>query len=91
MKYMITFPLAMDTFKERGTRFLETGGNPPDGVTMLGRWHALGGNEAFVLAETDDPKGIYRWLSQWADLIEFDVVPVIEDEAAAGILQELDL
>ena len=91
MKYMISFPLDSATFKERVTRFLETGGAPPDGVKMLGRWHALSGSEAFVLAETDDPKGIYRWLTLWADLIEFDVVPVLDDPDAAAILQELKL
>jgi Domain of unknown function (DUF3303) len=49
------------------------------------------GSDAFILAETDDPKGIYRWVTGWADLIEFDVVPVIDDEEAAAILQELKL
>ncbi|HLE69734.1 MAG TPA: DUF3303 family protein [Vicinamibacteria bacterium] len=91
MKYMVSFPLDSATFKERVKRFLETGGAPPDGVTMLRRWHALGGSEAFVLAETDDPKGIYRWISLWADLIEFDVVPVLNDQDAAANLQELKL
>ena len=91
MKYMIAFPLSADTFEERTARFLETGGSPPEGVTMLGRWHSLGLDQAFVLAETDDPKGIYKWISQWADLVEFEVVPVIEDEDAAPILEELKL
>jgi Domain of unknown function (DUF3303) len=91
MKYMISVPLDSPTFKERVARFLETGGKPPEGVKMIGRWHALSGSEAFILAETDDPKGIYRWVTGWADLIEFDVVPVIDDDEAAAILQELKL
>ena len=91
MKYMITFPMSMATFHERVARFLETGGSPPEGVTMHGRWHSLGGDIAFVLASTDDPKGIYKWLAGWGDLIEFDVTPVIEDDEAAPILQELKL
>ena len=52
MKYMVVFPLTKDTFKARAARFLDNGGHPPEGVTMLGRWHALGGDEVFVLAET---------------------------------------
>ena len=58
---------------------------------MHGRWHALGGNKAFLLASTDDPKAIYKWIAGWADLIECEVVPVIEDEEAAPILRELKL
>jgi hypothetical protein len=91
MKYMITFPLSMATFKDRVARFLETGGSPPEGVTMHGRWHALGADKGFLLASTDDPKGIYKWVAGWADLIDFEVVPVIEDDEAAPILQELKL
>jgi hypothetical protein len=91
MKYMISFPLETANFKARAARFLETGGQPPSGVTMLGRWHGLGGNRGFLLAETDDPKGIYKWVTQWADLISFEVTPVIDDEDAAGILQQLKL
>ncbi len=91
MKYMITFPIEKDTFKEAVARFLDNGGLPPAGVTMLGRWHALGGGEAFILAETDDPRGIYRWVAGWNDLLDFQVVPVIEDEDAQPILKELKL
>lgn len=88
MKYMITFPLQKDTFNETMARFLDNGGLPPDGVTMLGRWHGLSTSEAFVLAETDDPTGIYRWLAGWSDLLDFRVVPVIEDAEAEPILRE---
>ena len=40
MKYMVTFPLDKNTFKERTARFLSTGAPPPEGVTMLGRYFA---------------------------------------------------
>lgn len=39
---MITFALTTRDYKERVTRFLETGAPPPDGVTMHGRWFTLG-------------------------------------------------
>ncbi len=89
MKYMITFPLPKDTFKETMARFLDNGGLPPAGVTMLGRWHSLSTSESFVLAETDDPTGVYRWLASWSDLLDFRVIPVIEDTDAEPILREL--
>jgi hypothetical protein len=91
MKYMVTFPMSSETFKERAARFLETGGKPPEGVTMLGRWHGIDMSQGFVLAESDSPRAVYKWISMWADLIDFEIVPVIEDEEAASVLQELDL
>ena len=86
---MLNIPLSSDTFPERTARFLETGGLPPEGVTMLGRWHALGADQVFVLAESDDPVAVYRWAAMWADLLEIEMIPVIDDADAAGVLQSL--
>lgn len=91
MKFMVTFPLTAETFKLRTARFLETGGMPPQGVKMLGRWHAADQSQGFVLAETDDAKALCKWVTEWADLIEFEVVPILDDEEAASVLQEVKL
>ena len=61
-------------------RFKETGAPPPPGVEMLGRWHNVAGNGGFFLAETDDPVALARWLQEWTDLIDFEVVAVVTDE-----------
>jgi hypothetical protein len=89
MKFMITFPLSSESYKERTARFLETGGGPPEGVTMHGRWHSVSGSCGWVLASSDDPSAIYTWVAQWADLIDFEVDIVIDDEEAAAVLQKL--
>ena len=89
MKYMVTFSLPSATFHARVKRFLETGGLPPLGVTMHGRWHSLGGDKGFVLASSDDPKGIYEWIGQWADLMDFNAVPVLDDADAAAVLKTI--
>lgn len=67
-------------------RFLETGGKPPDGVRMLSRWHDLGGSRGFAVSETDDPTLIAKWCRDWADLLTFEIVPVIDDEQLASVL-----
>ena len=38
-----------------------------------------------------EPTGIYRWVTGWADVIQFRVVPLIEDKDAAPIVQDLEL
>ncbi|MDA9954246.1 DUF3303 domain-containing protein [Planktomarina sp.] len=34
-------------------KFMETGGMPPEGVTMLSRYHNVDGSGGFAIAETD--------------------------------------
>jgi Protein of unknown function (DUF3303) len=87
MKFMTTWSGSTTHFKAANARFLESGGGPPKGVTMLGRWH--GPNSGFCLAETDDIKGIYEWTSQWNDLLDFTVTPVMDDAEAAEVLKKI--
>ena len=88
MKYMVTYSLTYDTFKERAERFLETGGKPPAGVEMKGRWHSVSGARGWVLVSTSDARALYRWIGQWADLMDFEVDAVLEDADVAQVLQE---
>ena len=47
-------------------RFLATGAQPPAGVKMLSRYHALTGSQSgFIVAESADAKGIHSWLCRW--------------------------
>lgn len=89
MKFMVTFPLTHRNYKQRVSRFLETGAPPPEGVTLVGRWFTASHSKGFMLVETDDPKTIFKWTSQWCDLMDFQVEPVLTDEEAAPILAEL--
>jgi Protein of unknown function (DUF3303) len=87
MKFMTTWSLGATQFKGANARFLETGAGPPKGITMLGRWH--GTKSGFCLAETDDIKGLYEWISQWSDLLDFTVTPVMDDNELAEVLKRI--
>jgi hypothetical protein len=67
-------------------RFKKTGGMPGPNVTMLGRWHDVGGHRGFVLAESTDGVAIGKWLQEWTDYLEFDVTPVNNDEDVMKVL-----
>jgi hypothetical protein len=86
MKFMVTWSIKPAHQKEATARFLETGGAPPAGVKMLGRWH--GSASGYVLAETNDVKAIYEWTGRWNDLLEFVVTPVMEDAEAAEVVKK---
>jgi len=61
-------------------RFKETGGLPPEGVKMLGRWHGIGTNKGVVVAESNDAVAVAKWAQGWSDLMSFDVYPALTDE-----------
>jgi len=67
-------------------RFKATGGPPPAGVKMLGRWHAVGGGKGVVVVESNDPKAIAKWTQEWSDLMSFESYPVLDDGAMAQVI-----
>jgi len=73
----------------RIARFLESGAPAPDGVTIKGRWFTASHNKGYMLVEASDVKPLFRFVSEWADIMDFQIEPVIGEEDAAPILQEL--
>ena len=59
MKYIVSWTLPQGTFNAAVARFLETGGAPPQGVKLLGRWHGMSG-AGFAITESDDAKAMLR-------------------------------
>ena len=87
MKFMVSWKIAPAHMPPAVTRFLETGGAPPKGVKMLGRWHGTG--LGFALADTKDGKALYEWAAQWSDQLEMAVHPVVEDREGAAVLRRV--
>ena len=67
-------------------RFKETGGLPPAGVKMIGRWSHAGRGEGFCVAETDDLQALAKWAQQWSDLMSIETFPVLDDEGVMKML-----
>src|SRR5258706_8717495 len=88
MKFMVTWTVPQGTFNAAVARFLETGGAPPEGVKMLGRWHGMDG-KGFAISESTDPKAMYRWGAQSADLLPLAVTPCLEDAATGEVMASL--
>jgi len=86
MLFMISYAFDSTDRDEAQARFKKTGGGPPAGVKMLGRWHRVGGGGGFVLAESDDSVAIGKWMQEWTDLLEFDIAPVNTDEDVMKVL-----
>lgn len=91
MKFLLTFSWGPDRQKrdEGIARFQKTGGQPPKGAKLLGRWTKLDMSGGFVLLESDDPKALTEFGLMWNDLMELVIVPVVEDADLADVFQRM--
>jgi len=91
MKFMLTFRFTPDKEKrnEAIARFLKTGGLPPKGAKLLGRWTRLDFSEGYDLLESDDPKALTEFALAWNDIMEIEIVPVLEDQALSEVLKQV--
>jgi hypothetical protein len=57
-------------------RFREQGRMLPDGLIYLDSWLAADRTVCYQLMETDDPALFHGWTACWADLVDFDIIPL---------------
>ena len=83
MKYMVTWKISPANYKAAVKRFLKTGAPAPKGMKTIGRWHTAGSTRGFHLVEGSDA-ALAEINAEWADLLDLQVVPVVEDDVAAA-------
>jgi hypothetical protein len=89
MKFMITWKIQTGCYKTAAERFLSTGAPDTAGMKTLGRWHAPASYTGWHLVE-GDPAAVAELHAGWADVLELDITPVIEDsEAGSSIAKAL--
>ena len=67
-------------------KFMETGDMPPEGVTMLSRYHNIDGSGGFAVAETESSAALADWALDWNRLIDVTITPILDDETIGGVL-----
>jgi len=55
-------------------RFHEHGRMLPEGLIYINSWLEAHGDRCYQLMETADPGLFEKWISQWIDLTEFEVI-----------------
>ena len=69
-------------------RFRESGRMTPEGLKYISSWTDEKLGRCFQLMECDDKSLFDKWTTNWTDLIEFEIVPVISGaEASAKALK----
>ena len=59
-------------------RLVKHGRMLPDGVTYCASWVEPVRRRCFQLMDAEDVNALQPWIARWADLVDFDVVPVVE-------------
>jgi hypothetical protein len=78
--------MVIERFKGRDpapvyARVREQGRSLPDGLRYIDSWVEANFDRCFQLMECEDAALLQRWILQWRDLVEFEVVPVSPSQA----------
>ena len=69
-------------------RFGERGRMAPEGLVYVASWVDDKLHRCFQLMETEDRSLLDDWISQWADLVDFEVYAVLTSAEAATRARE---
>ena len=77
--------MVIERFKNKdpkpiGERFKRMGRMMPEGVAYHGSWIDPATARCFQLMEADSVEKLEQWAGRWADLAEFEIVPVVTSQ-----------
>jgi Domain of unknown function (DUF3303) len=84
VKIMVVWRTVPGKYKTAVEEFLRAGGPVPAGAKTVGRWHVPGSILGWHLIEGTDLTAVAQHAAEWADLLELEVYPVIEDADAGA-------
>ena len=64
-------------------RFRDCGRLAPEGVTYVSSWVDDKLERCYQLMETEDRALLDQWITNWSDIVDFEVHPVISSKEAA--------
>jgi len=61
----------------------------PDGLKYVASWTEKNFDRCFQVMECDDPSLFQKWMANWNDLIDFEILPVMTSSEAAALFKKL--
>jgi len=68
-------------------RMREKGRMMPEGLKYAASWVEANCHRCFQLMECDDASLLQRWVLEWQDLIDFEIVPVVESKQTTKMIE----
>ena len=88
MLYMIIEKFHPDKVKDMYKRFEEKGRMLPEGVIYINSWLNESVSMCYQVMEADTIEKIHEWISNWNDLVDFEIIPVLTSaEAKAKVFR----
>jgi Protein of unknown function (DUF3303) len=86
--------MVIERFKNRDAkavyrRFRDQGRGAPEGLAYVGSWIETNFDRCFQIMECDDARLLQQWVAFWADLIEFEIVPVVSSAETRETIETL--
>lgn len=69
-------------------RFRDRGRLAPDGLTYVASWVTTDLTRCYQVMECRDPALLEIWMTNWSDLVDFEIIPVITSAEAAAAAAE---
>jgi hypothetical protein len=69
-------------------RFNEKGRMMAEGLKFVDSWVQADLGRCFQVMACDDVTLLQRWVAQWSDLVEFEIVPVVSGKETAAALAD---
>jgi hypothetical protein len=87
--------MVIERFKGRDpaavyARLREQGRGLPEGLRYVDSWVEANFDRCFQVMECDDAAVLQRWVLQWRDLVEFEIVPVSPSRAVRELFAAAD-
>jgi len=90
MLFMVVERFRNQDAKSIYRRLSEKGRMMPEGLTFVNSWVTADLSCCFQLMECDDVSLFQRWVAEWSDLMQFEIVPVIPGkETSAALANQL--
>ena len=86
--------MVIETFRDQDAkavyrRLRDKGRMMPENLKFLSSWVSADLGRCFQLMEADDITLFQRWIADWQDVVEFEVVPVVEGKTTREALTPL--
>jgi len=83
MLFMVIERFKNDDARPVYRRFSEKGRMIPEGLNYVDSWVDTDFKRCFQLMQCDDERLFDEWISEWQDLAEFEIIPVVTSKEAA--------